>query len=455
MYFCTQNTLLMTFEDFNLPKSLFSALNDAKFTTPTTIQARAYPFVMSGRDVLGIAQTGTGKTLAYLLPTLKQWKFSSEKAPTVLILVPTRELVVQVVTAIQTLTKYMNVRVGGVYGGVGMPTHIALVEGGLDILVGTPGRLLDLSLKKVLRLNNIKKLIIDEVDEMLDMGFRPQLARIFDLLPLKRQNIMFSATMTEPIELIIHDYFNSPEKVEAAPTGTPLENIVQTAYHVPNFNSKVNLLKILLKDEEVMNKVLIFASSKRLADQVWEAIGSGLVSKVGIVHSGKTQSARFGAVKQFHAGEFPVLVATDLIARGIDISEVSHVINFDLSDEPEAYMHRIGRTGRADKKGIAISLINTQEEEYQAAIEALMNQAIEVLPHPADLILSDVLTEDELPKKIIAATPYKILKKDESNAAFHEKSDKNKKVNNKIRRTEKMMLKYGKKQTRGQKPKKK
>ncbi len=445
----------MTFEDFNLPKSLFNALNDAKFTTPTTIQARAYPFVMSGRDVLGIAQTGTGKTLAYLLPTLKQWKFSSEKAPTVLILVPTRELVVQVVTAIETLTKYMTVRVGGVYGGVGMPTHIALVEGGLDILVGTPGRLLDLSLKKVLRLNNIKKLIIDEVDEMLDMGFRPQLARIFDLLPLKRQNIMFSATMTEPIELIIHDYFNSPEKVEAAPTGTPLENIVQTAYHVPNFNSKVNLLKILLKDEEVMNKVLIFVSSKRLADQVWEAISGGFFSKIGIVHSGKTQSARFGAVKQFHAGEFPVLVATDLIARGIDISEVSHVINFDLSDEPEAYMHRIGRTGRADKKGIAISLINTQEEEYQAAIEALMNQAIEVLPHPSDLVLSDVLTEDELPKKIIAATPYKILKKDESNAAFHEKSDKNKKVNNKIRRNEKMMLKYGKKQTRGQKPKKK
>jgi ATP-dependent RNA helicase RhlE len=446
----------MTFEDFNLPKSLFSALNDANFTTPTTIQARAYPFVMSGRDVLGIAQTGTGKTLAYLLPTLKQWKFSSEKAPTVLILVPTRELVVQVVTAIQTLTKYMTVRVGGVYGGVGMPTHIALVEGGLDILVGTPGRLLDLSLKKVLRLNNIKKLIIDEVDEMLDLGFRPQLARIFDLLPVKRQNIMFSATMTEPIELIIHDYFNSPEKVEAAPTGTPLENIVQTAYHVPNFNSKVNLLKILLKDEEVMSKVLIFASSKRLADQVWEAIGGGgFFSKIGIVHSGKTQSARFGAVKQFHAGEFPVLVATDLIARGIDISEVSHVINFDLSDEPEAYMHRIGRTGRADKKGIAISLINTKEEEYQKAIEGLMNQPIEVLPHPADLVLSDVLTEDELPKKIIAATPYKILKKDESNAAFHEKSDKNKKVNNKIRRTEKMMLKYGKKQTRGQKSKKK
>jgi ATP-dependent RNA helicase RhlE len=445
----------MTFEDFNLPKAVLNALDDAAFTKPTTIQAKAFPFIMSGRDVLGIAQTGTGKTLAYVLPCLKQWKFSKDKSPTVLILVPTRELVAQVVTSIETMTKYMDVRVGGVFGGVTMSRHVTLVSGGLDILVATPGRLLDLALGGAIKLKSVKKLIIDEVDEMLDLGFRPQLARVFDLLPPKRQNIMFSATMTEPIELIIDTYFNAPEKIEAAPTGTPLENIVQSAYHVPNFNTKVNLLKILLRQEE-MQKVLVFASTKRLADKVWTAIEGSFTDKVGIIHSDKAQNVRFRTVNQFHDGEIRYLVATDIIARGIDISEVSHVINFDIPEEPESYIHRIGRTGRADKKGIAISFINEKEEEYQRAIEELMHQSIEIMPNPEVLVISTVLIDDEIPKKITGASvELKLAKKEEGNAAFHEKSDKRKKVNNKIRRPEAMRKKYGKPQTRGAKQKKK
>ncbi len=443
----------MTFEDFNLPKSLYSALDDAGFVKPTTIQLKTFPTLMSGRDVLGIAQTGTGKTLAYLLPCLKQWVFSKEKSPTILILVPTRELVTQVVSSVETLTKYMNIRVGGVYGGVTMSRHVTLCNGGLDILVATPGRLLDLALGGAVKLKSVKKLIIDEVDEMLDLGFRPQLARVFDLMPTKRQNIMFSATMTEPVELIIDTYFNKPEKIEAAPTGTPLENIVQTAYHVPNFNTKVNLLKILLQNNEMV-KVLIFVSTKRLADKVWAAIEGHLPNKIGIIHSDKAQNVRFRTVLQFDSGELPMLVATDIIARGIDISEVSHVFNFDIPDEAESYMHRIGRTGRADKKGIAISFINEKEREYQAAIEELMNQQVEVLPNPENLEISDVLIDLEIPKKITGASAVvKIAKKEEGNAAFHEKSAKNSKVNNKIRRPEAMRMKYGKPQTRGAKKK--
>ena len=256
----------MTFDDFGLNKPLLNALNDLGYTQPTAIQEKVYSVMMSGRDVLGIAQTGTGKTLAYLLPTLRQWKYSKDRSPQILILVPTRELVVQVVTEVEKLTKYMNVVVGGVYGGTNMNTHIELIRNGLDVLVATPGRLLDLVLNGDLRLKMVKKLIIDEVDEMLDLGFRHQLTSVFNLLPPKRQNLMFSATMTDKVEVLIDDYFNYPVKIEAAPTGTPLENIIQTAYHVPNFNTKVNLLEMILHLNADMNKVVIFTATKKLAD---------------------------------------------------------------------------------------------------------------------------------------------------------------------------------------------
>ena len=231
----------MTFEDLGLKKPILDALNDMGYTEPTAIQAKAFSVMMSGSDVIGIAQTGTGKTLAYLLPCLQGWQFSKNKTfePTILILVPTRELVVQVVEEIEKLIKYMDLTVGGIYGGSNINSQVTMIRGGLDILVATPGRLLDLVGKGELRLKHVRKLIIDEVDEMLDMGFRFQLVRVFDTLT-KRQNLMFSATMTEKVEELINEFFNAPIKVEAAPTGTPLENIEQFAYNVPNFNTKIN-----------------------------------------------------------------------------------------------------------------------------------------------------------------------------------------------------------------------
>jgi ATP-dependent RNA helicase RhlE len=445
----------MTFDDLGLNKPILNALNDLGYTEPTSIQAKAFNVMLSGKDVIGIAQTGTGKTLAYLLPCLQQWKFTKVRdlEPKILILVPTRELVVQVVEEVQKLIKYMNITVGGIYGGTSINGQVTMIRGGLDILVATPGRLLDMVHKGELRLRNTKKLIIDEVDEMLELGFRFQLVKIFDELPEKRQNLMFSATMTDKVEVLINNFFNYPEKIEAAPTGTPLENIEQSGYYVPNFNTKINLLKELLRGHAEMSKVLVFAATKKLADLIFEEIDPEFPEKIGVVHANKAQSKRFDTVKLFHQGTYRVLISTDLIARGIDISEVTHVINIDTPDTAENYMHRIGRTGRADKKGIAITFITEAEKEAQAAIETLMNISIPILPLPEDLTISDVLIDAELPQIIMKSPVVRLPKKEEGNAAFHEKSAKRQKVNNKIRRRDKMQAKYGKPQTRGQKTK--
>ncbi|MDI9365345.1 MAG: DEAD/DEAH box helicase [Flavobacterium sp.] len=441
----------MTFSDFNLNAPLLNALDDLGYTKPTTIQARAFSVIMSGRDVCGIAQTGTGKTFAYLLPCLRQWKFSKDTAPQILIIVPTRELVVQVVEAVKKLTTYMNVAVVGVYGGVNINTQKLEVAEGMDVLVATPGRLIDLMYDGAFKTKAIKRLVIDEVDEMLNLGFRAQLKAILDLLPPKRQNLMFSATITGDVALLMNTYFNTPERIEAAPTGTPLENIIQTAYHVPNFYTKVNLLIQLLTQHDEMSKVLVFVATKSLADDLYEEMKAEFAERLGVIHSNKEQNHRFNTVNQFTNGTYRFIIATDIIARGLDISEVTHVINFDMPEVPENYMHRIGRTGRADKKGVSISFITKREQEQQARIEALMNYAVPVLPLPVDLVISDVLTEDEKPKVKMKTHLVKLPKKEEKGPAFHEKKAKNKKVNTKVSHKDKMMKKYGKPKSRGAK----
>lgn len=444
----------MTFEELGLNKPLVNALSDLGYTEPTSIQNKTFKLALSGKDIIGIAQTGTGKTFAYILPCLQLWKFSKAHnfEPEVLILVPTRELVVQVVEEVEKLIKYMPaVKVGGVYGGSNINSQITLIKTGLDILVATPGRLLDLVGQGQLRLKDVKRLIIDEVDEMLDLGFRFQLVRIFEYLPTKRQNLVFSATMTDKVEVLIDSYFNFPIKIEAAPTGTPLENIEQFAYYVPNFNTKVTLLKKLLHENAEMTKVLVFTSTKKLADVLFEQIDTAFPEQIGVVHANKAQAKRFDTVKLFHNGTIRALISTDLVARGIDISEVTHVINMDTPDSPENYMHRIGRTGRADKKGISITFIAEREKEHQIEIETLMNKTIDILPLPNELPISDVLIPEELPVIMMKSVRAKMPKKDATNAAFHEKSELRQKVNHKIRRAEAMRIKYGKPKTRGQK----
>lgn len=442
----------MTFSDLNLNSPLLNAINDLGFTTPTTIQERVFPAIMSGKDIVGIAQTGTGKTFAYLLPCLRQWKFTKEPHPQILIVVPTRELVTQVVEEVEKLTAYMNAAVVGVYGGVNIKQQQIICAGGMDVLVATPGRLLDLILAGSVRMKNVKRLVIDEVDEMLNLGFRPQLIRIMDLLPAKRQNLMFSATITEEVNELIHDFFNGPLWIEATPMGTPLENIEQCCYHLPNFYTKINLLELLLTNRDDFKKVLIFASTKKLADQLAEELETIFPDEIGVIHSNKAQNNRFATVAAFHSGEIRILVATDLVARGLDISEVSHVINFDTPEVPENYIHRIGRTGRADKRGNAITFVLKEEKEHKEAIEELMNTKIPRLALPENLKLSEKLTDDEMPKVDMKNVLVKVASLDERGPAFHDKLDKNKKVNNKVRRCEQMKMKYKKPKTRGMKP---
>ena len=434
----------MTFDDLNLNTPLLTALDDLGYTNPTTIQQRVFPVVMSGRDVCGIAQTGTGKTFAYLLPCLRQWKFVKDKSPQVLIIVPTRELVAQVVESIKALSTYMSLVVEGVYGGVNINTQKAAVEKGVDVLVATPGRLYDLAMNGAFKTKMIKKLVIDEVDEMLNLGFRTQLKNILDLLPPKRQNLLFSATITEEVEALIDTYFNNPVRVEAAPTGTPLENIIQTFYQVPNFYTKVNLLELLLTEDKTMTKVLVFAATKQLADQLYEQLEAKFPGTAGVIHSNKEQNHRFNTVKQFQEGNYRFIIATDIVARGIDISEVTHVINFDTPEVPENYIHRIGRTGRYDKKGIAITFVTEKEKPLQKIIEELMKYEISETVLPVNLVISQELTEDEIPKVFMKIIQVKMPKKENVGASFHEKSVKNSKVNFIIKKKDRMMKKYGK-----------
>lgn len=434
----------MSFSELNLNTPLLNALSDLGFHTPTTIQQRTFSVAMSGADVCGIAQTGTGKTIAYLLPCLRQWKFSKEKSPQILIVVPTRELVVQVVETVNKLTTYMTISTVGVYGGVNINTQRLAVEQKVDVLVATPGRLFDLAMTGSLRLKAVKRVIIDEVDEMMNLGFRTQLKNVLDLLPDRRQNLLFSATITEDVENLMQIFFTNPIKIEAAPTGTPLENIKQYAYEVPNFYTKVNLLKLLLEEDTSMTKVLVFTASKALADQLFEQLEPTYAGSSNVIHSNKEQNHRFNTVKQFKDGVYRFIIATDIVARGIDIAEVSHVINFDTPDVPENYMHRIGRTGRADRPGIAITFITPKEKKEQEKIEELMNYKIPILSLPDNLEISQELTEDEKPKVYMKEIQIKIPKKEESGPAFHEKSAKNSKVNFIVRHKDRMMKKYGK-----------
>lgn len=331
-------------------------------------------------------------------------------------------------------------------GGVNMnPQMDAVKNNKVDILVATPGRLYDVILSGALKTKGIKKLVIDEVDEMLNLGFRMQIKNILDLLPEKRQNLMFSATITEEVETLIETFFDLPARIEAAPAGTPLENIDQTVYRVPNFYTKVNLLDLLLSNDHTMTKVLVFVGTKQLADQLYEQLAEKFPEKVGVIHSNKEQNHRFNTVNQFQEGNYRFIIATDIIARGLDISEVTHVINFDTPDVPENYIHRIGRTGRADKKGISILFTAERELAELEAIETLMNYTIPELELPAELEISTELTEDEKPKVFVKEIKLKIPKREERGPAFHEKSAKNSKVNRKKEsHSSKMMKKYGK-----------
>lgn len=438
---------MSTFHDFNVSKYLLNALEDMEITTPTPIQAESYSVIKSGRNVVGIAQTGTGKTLAYSLPLLNDMKYSEQKNPRALILVPTRELVLQVVENLKEYSKYMTVRIVGVYGGTNINTQKLAVGEGVDILVATPGRLYDLVMHRSLSLKAIQKLVIDEVDVMLDLGFRFQLTNIFELLPAKRQNTMFSATMTDDISELIEAFFVAPVTISIAVSGTPLENIKQVCYPVQNFFTKANLISHLIKDKDQFKKVLIFVSSKTNADRLFDALETKYGRELGVVHSNKSQNYRIKSINRFDEGTNRILISTDVMARGLDLEAISHVINMDTPNYPENYMHRIGRTGRAEKKGNSLLLYTEKEAKDKEKIEELMGMSIEKKKFPETVTISTETIPEERPK---ARELNVHAKKDETKgASFHEKKEKNKLQNQGNPRKRRKDLKYKKPKTRG------
>jgi ATP-dependent RNA helicase RhlE len=434
----------MTFRDFNLNTPLLNALDDLGLVEPTSIQEKTFGPIMAGQDVLGIAQTGTGKTLAYLIPFIRQWQFAKKKVPTMLVLVPTKELVAQVIEEFEALAKYTNITITGAFGGTNIKTQQAAIAAGVDVVVGTPGRINDLILNGSISPKQIKKLVIDEVDQMLNLGFRASLLHLLELLTEKRQNMMFSATITDEVDQLIKSHFTRVTKIEDAASGTPVESIKQVAYAVPNFNTKLNFLEHLLTYDQSMTKVLVFAGGKRQADRIHSTLEFKFPNEVAVTHANKSSNTRLKTVEQFETGECRILIASDVIARGLDITEVSHVININIPEAPEDYVHRIGRTGRAESSGVALSMYAEREQPFLEAIEQLMKKSIERIEMPFDVEVSNILTPDEERTPGMKIIQVRKPKTETKGKAFHEKKEKNKKVPIKVTREDKMRAKYGK-----------
>ncbi|UYN93892.1 MAG: DEAD/DEAH box helicase [Enhydrobacter sp.] len=374
-----------TFTDLGLAEPLLRALKHANYEQPTPIQARTIPLLLQGRDVLGIAQTGTGKTAAFALPVLQhlaaQNRRAEPKSPRALVLAPTRELAVQIARSFDTYGRGLGLRLGMVIGGLGFGRQIETLHRGVDILVATPGRLLDLMQQGHARLGNVSFLVLDEADRMFDMGFIKDVRRIVASVSKQRQTLMFSATMPGDIAKLAAEILKNPERVEIAPQGRTVEKIDQRVYFV-NAAAKRALLSHLLGDPE-LERVIVFTRTKRGANRVAEALDkTGVRSEA--IHGNKSQNARQKALDNFSRGRARVLVATDLASRGIDVSGVTHVINYELPADAESYVHRIGRTARAGASGVALSFCDGGERGQLKSIERLTNQRIAVVPTPAN-----------------------------------------------------------------------
>ena len=384
---------ITSFESFNLNKQLLNAVADLGFDTPTEIQQKAIPIILAGQEIIGIAQTGTGKTAAYLLPLLMKIKFAQGLEPRAVILAPTKELIIQIAEHTKLLAKYTDLRILAIYGGIGPKTQIEMIHQGVDILISTPGRFTELYQRGELSTKQIKILVLDEADRMMDMGFMGQLRKILEVLPLKRQNLLFSATFSERIEKLSAEFLEFPIKVAVTPQATVAKQVEQELYHIPNIKTKINFLEYLLEQKkEEFNRVMIFTRTKESADNVFNFLDRKGLGPVKVIHSNKGQNSRINAVNEFKEGKLRVLVSTDVTARGIDVVKVSHVINFDVPAFHEDYVHRIGRTGRAFQEGKAISFVTKAELYHIDKIEKLIREKIPV---------------KELPEAVaVAKTPY-------------------------------------------------
>lgn len=421
----------MEFKELNISKQILMALEEAGFDQPTPIQAQSFPIIRSGKDMIGIAQTGTGKTLAYLIPLLMKLHYAQGNYPRAVVIVPTRELVVQVCESVELLTEFMDIRCVGIYGGTNIRTQQAAIYEGIDLLVATPGRFMDIYMNGIIRTGQIKTVVVDEADRLMDLGFLPQLKSILEVIPEKHQTLLFSATFSSTIAALAEEFLTpNPVRVETAAHATPVENVTQYRYEVPNIATKINLLRLLLADKEEFKRVMVFTETKKNADRIVEQLADSWQGELSVLHSNKAQNSRLNALRSFKEGRTRVMVSSDVAARGIDVQNVSHVINFDIPSIPEEYVHRIGRTARAGKEGTAISFVSEKEEEKFNAIEHLIGYSIEIRDIPANLEISDLLMDEE---KIQTANIIYQKGKPLGGGAFHQRSAKNSKTPQKTR----------------------
>jgi ATP-dependent RNA helicase RhlE len=410
------------FASLGLNPQLQRACEAVGYTLATPIQEKAIPMMLQGHDVLGIAQTGTGKTAAYALPLLMRIKYAQGKNPRALILAPTRELVMQIHEVMVGLAQFTDLRLLALYGGLGPKTQIQALEAGIDLLVSTPGRFLELYRKDTIVVKELKFLILDEADKMMDMGFMPQIREILEKIPYKkRQNGLFSATFPEKVENLSHEFLEFPLKIEVTPQATPASQVTQFVYQAENLKTKINALEFFIQQPQ-FERVMVFCRSKDAVNQVEKYLTRKVLppDQVRVIHSNKGQNTRINAMQQFREGLVKVLVTTDVASRGIDIPKVSHVINFDVPLIYEDYVHRIGRTGRAEQVGESITFITLAEQYHWSKIEEIIQQKIEIQPLPQGILIEETPFLEQ--QDMLRAVDDQRKREDpEFKGAFHDK----------------------------------
>ena len=415
------------FNDLKLNRQLLNALEDLELKEPTSIQQKAIPLALAGHDLMGIAPTGTGKTAAYLLPILMKIKFHQQKGPSAIILAPTRELAIQISSVAVELAKYTDIRPVAIYGGTGTREQIAKLKETPDLLIATPGRFMDFYLEGHFQTRNVNIMVLDEADRMMDMGFMPQINRILEVIPRKRQNLLFSATMASRVVLLSEEFLEFPQKVEIFPQSTVAETISQSLYYIPNLKTKINFLEFLLeKGGENLSRTIVFTRKKSTAQSIYKFIERKKLGPVRVLHANKDQNSRIKAMDDFRSGEIRVLVTTDVSSRGIDIEDIFTVINFDVPLVYEDYVHRIGRTGRAGKKGLSLTFCTESENYHIKGIEQLIRQEIPLAELPAEVRIDPTPFEEkqDMDREI---DQQKRRENPEFKGAFHEKKKKNRK----------------------------
>ena len=413
----------MRFDDLKLTRQFLNAIEDAGYENATPIQQKAIPPLRAGQDVIGIAQTGTGKTAAFLLPLLQTLKYAQGEAPRGLVLAPTKELVVQIHQEALKFAAYTDLRIVAFYGGVGPKKQIEEIADGVDLIVSTPGRFLEIYSRGHVETKKLKHIVLDEADRMMDMGFMPQIRQIQEVIPTKRQNILFSATFPPRVERLAEEFLLWPTRVEVTPESTPVSTVTQYKLSLPNLRTKIAFIEWYVREQLGDDRLLIFTRRKEEAENLFKFLDRSFDKGVRAVHSNKGQNARINAMQDFKTGAVQILIATDVASRGIDVPETQWVINASVPRDPHDYIHRIGRTGRAFREGSALTLVDPAEKFALERIESLTGESLLDFPAVPEL---ETFETPRREKQNQAREIDRELKKRDPNyqGAFHEKKRK-------------------------------